>query len=64
MKKGTVYTILGGIVGAAVAVGSAIIGHKKNSSSIACNDDNGDYDDYVDSTCKIEDDETINTTEF
>ena len=61
MKKGTVYTILGGIVGAAVAVGGAIIGHKKNNSSIACNDDNGDY---VDSTCEIEDNDTINTTEF
>ena len=61
MKKGTVYTILGGIVGAAVAVGSAIIGHKKNSSSIACNDYNGDY---VDDTCEIEDNDTINTTEF
>ena len=61
MKKGTVYTILGGIVGAAVAIGGAIIGHKKNSSSIACNDDN---DDYVDSTCEIEDNDTINTTEF
>ena len=59
MKKGTVYTILGGIVGAAVAVGGAIIGHKKNSSSIACNGDNGDNDDYVDSTCKIEDNDTI-----
>ena len=55
MKKGTVYTILGGIVGAAIAVGGAIIGHKKNSSSIACNDDN---DDYVDSTCEIEDNDT------
>ena len=59
MKKGTVYTILGGIVGAAVAVGGAIIGHKKNSSSIACNDDNSDNDDYVDSTCEIEDNDTI-----
>ena len=58
MKKGTMYTILGGIVGAAVAVGGAIIGHKKNSSSIACNDDD-DNDDYVDSTCKIEDNDTI-----
>ena len=54
MKKGTVYTILGGIVGAA-----AIIGHKKNSSSIACDDNNSDNDDYVDSTCKIEDNDTI-----
>lgn len=58
MKKGTVYTILGGIVGAAIAVGGAIIGHKKNSSSIDCNDDNSDY---VDSTCEIEDNDT---TEF
>ena len=55
MKKGTIITILGGIVGAAVAVGGAIIGHKKDSSSIACNDDNGDY---VDSTCEIENSET------
>ena len=55
MKKGTVYTILGGIVGAAIAVGGAIIGHKKNSSSIACNDDNSDY---VDGTCEIEDNDT------
>ena len=59
MNKGTVYTILGGIVGAAVAVGGAIIGHKKNSSSIACDDNNSDNDDYVDSTCKIEDNDTI-----
>lgn len=55
MRKGTIITILGGIVGAAVAVGGAIIGHKKNSSSIACNDDNSDY---VDSTCEIEDNDT------
>lgn len=55
MKKGTIITILGGIVGAAVAVGGAIIGHKKDNSSIACNDDNGDY---VDSTCEIEDNDT------
>lgn len=61
MRKGTIITILGGIVGAAVAVGGAIIGHKKDSSSIACNDDNGDY---VDSTCEIEDNDTVNTTEF
>ena len=59
MKKGTIITILGGIVGAAVAVGGAIIGHKKDSSSIACDDNNGDNDDYVDSTCKIEDNDTI-----
>ena len=56
MKKGSIITILGGIVGAAVAVGGAIIGHKKDSSSIACD---GDNDDYVDSTCKIEDNDTI-----
>ena len=59
MKKGVIITILGGIVGTAIAVGGAIIGHKKNSSSIACNDNNGDNDDYVDSTCKIEDNDTI-----
>ena len=59
MKRGVIITILGGIVGAAVAVGGAIIGHKKNSSSIACNDNNSDNDDYVDSTCKIEDNDTI-----
>ena len=59
MRKGTIITILGGIVGAAVAVGGAIIGHKKNSSSIACNDDNSDY---VDSTCEIEDND--NTEDF
>lgn len=59
MRKGTIITILGGIVGAAVAVGGAIIGHKKDSSSIACNDDNSDY---VDSTCEIEDND--NTEDF
>ena len=59
MKKGAIITILGGIVGTAIAVGGAIIGHKKDSSSIACDDNNSDNDDYVDSTCKIEDNDTI-----
>ena len=57
MKKGTIITILGGIVGAAVAVGGAIIGHKKDSSRTAYIND-GDNDDYVDSTCEIADDDT------
>lgn len=59
MKKGIMTNLLyvGGIVGGAVTLVGAIIGHKKNSSRIThINDD--DNDDYIDGTCEIADDDT------